>query len=175
MATFLRLVASFAWLLLAGAQTQNPKRILTFHPLTSWRHFCVTSMLSRRLLQPHLHRNSSCSSLNCHPHPRASLYPCQTKLWKRQNRLPSPRRQRKTPNGVRKSGGTGQRNTSASVEQVPDIVNMGIVQLQRWMSRFVLEIRKKDGTPYPPESVYHIVCGIMRFVRLNGKPEVGLC
>ena len=67
---------------------------------------------------------------------------------------------------------SGQRNTSASVEQVPDIVNMGIVQLQRWMSRFVLEIRKKDGTPYPPESVYHIVCGIMRFVRLNGKPEV---
>ena len=107
MATFLRLVASFAWLLLAGAQTQNPKQILTLHPLTSWRHFCVTSMLSRRLLQPHLHRNSSCSSLNCHPHPRASLYPCQTKLWKRQNRLPSPRRQRKTPNGVRKSGGTG--------------------------------------------------------------------
>ena len=58
------------------------------------------------------------------------------------------------------------------MEQVPDIVNMGIVQLQQWMSRFVLEIRKKDGTPYHPESVYHIVCGIIRFVRLNGKPEV---
>ena len=35
----------------------------------------------------------------------------------------------------------------------------------------MLEIRKKDGTPYPPESVYHIVCGVMRFVRLNGKSE----
>ena len=36
----------------------------------------------------------------------------------------------------------------------------------------MLEIRKKDGTPYPPESVYHIVCGVMRFVRLNGKSEI---
>ena len=68
---------------------------------------------------------------------------------------------------------SSQRNSSsASGEHVPDIANMEITQLQRWMSRFVLEIRKKDGTPYPPESIYHIVCGIMRFVRLNGKPEV---
>ena len=36
----------------------------------------------------------------------------------------------------------------------------------------MVEKRKKDGTPYPPESVYHIVCGVMRFVRLNGKSEV---
>ena len=68
---------------------------------------------------------------------------------------------------------SSQRNSSsASGEHVPDIANMEITQLQWWMSRFVLEIRKKDGTPYPPESIYHIVCGIMRFVRLNGKPEV---
>ena len=67
---------------------------------------------------------------------------------------------------------SSQRNSSsASGEHVPDIANMEITQLQRWMSHFVLEIRKKDGTPYPPESIYHIVCG-MRFVRLNGKPEV---
>ena len=68
---------------------------------------------------------------------------------------------------------SSQRNSSsASGEHVPDIANMEITQLQRWMSRFVLEIRKTDGTPYPPESIYHIVCGIMRFVRHNGKPEV---
>ena len=42
------------------------------------------------------------------------------------------------------------------------------------MSRFVLEVRKKDGTPYPPNSLHHIVCGIMRFIRQSGKPEVDL-
>ena len=36
--------------------------------------------------------------------------------------------------------------------------------LQQWMSRFVLEMRKKDGSPYPPNSIHHIVCGIMQFV-----------
>ena len=40
------------------------------------------------------------------------------------------------------------------------------------MNRFVLEIRKKDGTPYPAECLPHCVCGVMRFVRLNGKPAV---
>ena len=37
---------------------------------------------------------------------------------------------------------------------------------------FVMEIRKKNGKPYPPETLYHIVCGILRFVRSNGKPEI---
>ena len=66
-----------------------------------------------------------------------------------------------------------QRNSiTASNERVPDILTQLPATLQRWMSRFVLEVRKKDGAPYPPNSVYHIVCGIMRFIRLNGKPEV---
>ncbi len=33
-------------------------------------------------------------------------------------------------------------------------------------------MRKKDGTEYPPESLYHIVVGIMRFLRQNGKPNI---
>ena len=31
---------------------------------------------------------------------------------------------------------------------------------------------KKDGTPYPLDSLYHLVCGITRFIRQNGKPEI---
>ncbi len=38
--------------------------------------------------------------------------------------------------------------------------------------RFVLEVRKEDGTEYPLETLYHIVCGIMSFIRQNGRPEV---
>ena len=68
---------------------------------------------------------------------------------------------------------SSQRSSAGtSGEQVPNIVEMESAQLQWWMSCFVLEIKKKDGTHYPPESLHNIVCGIMRFVRLNEKPEV---
>ena len=43
--------------------------------------------------------------------------------------------------------------------------------LQYYLSCFVLEVRKKDGTEYPPDTLYHIVCGVMRFLCQNGKPE----
>ena len=63
---------------------------------------------------------------------------------------------------------------SRSKEQVPaDICTLATSQLlQYWLSRFVLEVRKKDGQEYPPDTLYHIVCGIMRFLRQNGKPEI---
>lgn len=60
---------------------------------------------------------------------------------------------------------------SRSEEQVPsDICALSPHVLQRWLSRFVLEVRKKGGTEYHPDTLYHIVCGIMRFLRQNGKP-----
>ena len=62
---------------------------------------------------------------------------------------------------------------SRTEEQIPvDIVALSPAVLQRWLSRFVLEVRKKDSTAYPPDSLYHVICGIMRFIRQNGKPEV---
>ena len=33
------------------------------------------------------------------------------------------------------------------------------------MSRFVLEVRRKDGKTYPPQNLYGVVCGLMRSVR----------
>ena len=39
---------------------------------------------------------------------------------------------------------------------------------QYWMCYFILEVRKKDGTEFPPTTLHHICCGIMRFVRTNG-------
>lgn len=50
---------------------------------------------------------------------------------------------------------------------------MDEASLQYWLNRFVLEIRKKaDGTEYPPETLHHICCGIMRYLRQNGRPEI---
>ena len=41
--------------------------------------------------------------------------------------------------------------------------------LQHWMTHFILEVRKKNSEEYPPNTLYHLVCGIMRFLRQNGK------
>ena len=35
-----------------------------------------------------------------------------------------------------------------------------------------MEIRKKDGCEFPPNSIHHICCGNMKFLRTNGKPEL---
>ena len=38
-------------------------------------------------------------------------------------------------------------------------------QLDHWLSKFVLEARKKDGEQYPPNSIYAICCGLQRYVQ----------
>ena len=38
-------------------------------------------------------------------------------------------------------------------------------QLDYWLSKFVMEIRHKDGQPYPPSSLYQICCGVLRYIR----------
>ena len=38
-------------------------------------------------------------------------------------------------------------------------------ELGYWLSRFVLEIKKKDGSYYPPETLWSICCAIQRELR----------
>ena len=40
------------------------------------------------------------------------------------------------------------------------------------MTRFIPEVRKKNGEEYPPNTLHHLVCGIMRFLRQSGKPQL---
>ena len=42
---------------------------------------------------------------------------------------------------------------------------MNSESLNYWMQRFVLEVRKQDGSEYPSRSLYYIVCGLLRFMR----------
>ena len=37
--------------------------------------------------------------------------------------------------------------------------------IDHWLSRFVLEVRRKDGKPYPPNTLYNIVSGIQRYYK----------
>ena len=39
-------------------------------------------------------------------------------------------------------------------------------------TRFILEIRRKNGKEYPSNTLYHVVCFIMRFLRQNGNPQL---
>ena len=45
-------------------------------------------------------------------------------------------------------------------------------ELNRYLSAFVLEVRKQDGSFYLSDSLMHIVAGLMRYLRWNGQPDI---
>ena len=55
---------------------------------------------------------------------------------------------------------------------IPTITGMTKEEMQYWLIRFVLEVRKKSGDVYPPNTLHHIVVGIMRHVRWPGQPDI---
>ena len=54
-------------------------------------------------------------------------------------------------------------------DKMPEIQQMTTSELTHWLSRFVVEVRKVDGTEYPPNSLYHICAGIQRCLRDSGR------
>ncbi|KXJ18901.1 Zinc finger MYM-type protein 3 [Exaiptasia diaphana] len=56
----------------------------------------------------------------------------------------------------------------------PDVTNLSDGELNYWLSKFVVEVRKKNplGEPYPPNSLYQLCYGIMRHLKGNGRPDV---
>ena len=66
------------------------------------------------------------------------------------------------------------RNISTGEEQAPEEpIEMSDLELGYWIQQFVTEIRKKDGAVYPSETLYALVCGIQRYIRIHGKrPEL---
>ena len=61
---------------------------------------------------------------------------------------------------------------SIGQRQVPELETMENTEMNDWLCHFILEIRKKDGTEYPPNTIHHIVCGIMRHLRNTAKPGI---
>ena len=58
-------------------------------------------------------------------------------------------------------------------EAIPLLHNITIKELQHWMFAFVLEVWKKDGNAFVPNTLHHI-CGIMRYLRTNGFPQIDI-
>ena len=57
---------------------------------------------------------------------------------------------------------------------IPQLNCISASDLQYWLTRFVLEIRKRDGSEYPPQTLHHICSGLQRYLRLNGHPTLDI-
>ena len=55
---------------------------------------------------------------------------------------------------------------------VPCLLEMETQEMSHWMTRFALEIRKQDGNEYQPNTLHHIICGLMRYVRANSIADI---
>ena len=62
------------------------------------------------------------------------------------------------------------RNTTTG-ENISPLIDLSESQLNHWLTCFILEVRKKDGSPYPPNTLHHLVAGLLRHMRENGRKE----
>ena len=70
---------------------------------------------------------------------------------------------------------TKERNAQ-TIKKIPeDITPLSDNALQQNLSVFILEVRKTDGTEYPPQTLHHIVCELMHHIRqYGGKPDINV-
>ena len=53
----------------------------------------------------------------------------------------------------------------------PHLLICSNAELDNWLCKFILEVRRQDGQPYPPQTLYGLACSIMRYVR-EVRPHV---
>ena len=64
--------------------------------------------------------------------------------------------------------GLGTRLAISPIEELPT------GELVHHLCRFIFEVRKQDGSEFPPNSLHHIVSGIQGYIRWNGKPAIDI-
>ena len=64
------------------------------------------------------------------------------------------------------------RNSKCTTDKCPENLfeEPDLGELNRWVSRFITEVRRKDGKPYPPRGVHQLLTGLQRFM-LSKKPD----
>lgn len=57
-----------------------------------------------------------------------------------------------------------------------DVLELSNEELGYWLAKFVVEVRRKDeeGSFYNPNSLYQLCCGLLRYLRNNGRPELNI-
>ncbi len=56
----------------------------------------------------------------------------------------------------------------------PDLCLLTTEEMKFWLSRFVLEVRKKNGDYYPPNAIYQLIPGLQRHLHGNGHASIKL-
>ena len=58
-----------------------------------------------------------------------------------------------------------QERNRVATETCPDdlLESPDVGNLNRWLSRFVVECRREDGKPHPPSSISNILAGLYRY------------
>ncbi len=73
-------------------------------------------------------------------------------LEQRVKGVPSPQRRRKTRSTALDYGRSGASiDCKTCGDHIPSISKLSSCGLQYWLTRFVLEVRKKDGSEFPPK------------------------
>jgi hypothetical protein len=54
------------------------------------------------------------------------------------------------------------------------LTEMPVDAISFWLAKFVVEVRRSDGQPYLPDSLYQICCGLGRFLRSSNRPDVDI-
>ena len=49
------------------------------------------------------------------------------------------------------------------------IVEMDVLSLKYWLSKFMMEVAEKSGERYPPKGEYGIICALKRYLEKNGS------
>ena len=60
------------------------------------------------------------------------------------------------------------------IDKISPLLEITTEKLQFWMTRFLLETRKKDGTEYPPNLLHYIVTGLMRYLHENRRSSIDI-
>ena len=68
-----------------------------------------------------------------------------------------------------------ERNSSFPADEVPEGVLLAEKgQLCKWLCRFSIKARKKDGTHYPPKTIQYYLMAIQRHIRLQKQCNINL-
>ena len=57
---------------------------------------------------------------------------------------------------------------------IPSLSSIKPDELEYWLTRFVLEVRKQDHTEYPPATIHHLCSGIQRHLGANHLPQLDI-
>ena len=59
-------------------------------------------------------------------------------------------------------------------DAIAPLEELNTTELASNLSSFIFEVRKKDGSEFLPDTLHHIISGIQRFLRCNGKPSIDI-